>query len=92
MITVTKRLVRSYLQECKDKPVTVIMETVGVLSSMLASVFISLQLVSMPVVFIVWMLGSVTMAVSSYNRHNLMWLVLSLFYCIMNVIGLITWI
>lgn len=71
---------------------TVIMETVGVLSSMLASVLISLQLVSMPMVFVVWMLGSVSMAVSSYNRHNLMWLVLSVFYCIMNVIGFVTWI
>jgi hypothetical protein len=84
--------VRHFVLELRTNPITVFLETVGTVSSMCASVLISLQLSSMSMVFMVWMLGSITMAGASYSRRNLMWLVLSLFYCIMNVIGFITWI
>jgi hypothetical protein len=55
---------------------------------MLAALLISLQLTTMVTVFLVWMLGSITMASASYLRRNLMWLLLSAFYLIMNVLGL----
>lgn len=59
---------------------------------MVASVLISLQLTSLGTVFVVWLIGSITMAGASYMRRNLMWLVLSLFYLIMNLVGLAVWI
>lgn len=83
---------RHFCVECKDRPITVALETTGTLSSMVASVLISLQLVSLGTVFMVWLIGSITMAGASYMRRNLMWLVLSLFYLIMNVVGLAVWI
>jgi hypothetical protein len=70
------------------RPILISLETVGVLSSMLAALLISLQLTTMVTVFLVWMLGSITMASASYLRRNLMWLLLSAFYLIMNVLGL----
>jgi hypothetical protein len=79
---------RHFVSEWRSKPITITLETVGVMSSMLAALMISLQLTSMILVFLVWMLGSVTMACASYLRHNLMWLLLSVFYLIMNVLGL----
>lgn len=83
-----KELIQHFYQEVRVRPILISLETVGVLSSMLAALLISLQLTTMVTVFLVWMLGSITMASASYLRRNLMWLLLSAFYLIMNVLGL----
>ena len=84
-------LTREFRKEFSCRPMIVGCETVGTVSSMVASVLVSFQLVSMPWVFLLWLVGSITLSIASYYRKNLMWTLLSMFYLCMNLAGLMYW-
>jgi len=73
--------------ESRTQPVTVSLEILGTVTSMLAAVLLSFQLAGLIWVYVCWMLGSVCLTMSSYKRRNMNLIMLMTFYTIMNIIG-----
>ena len=84
-----QELLGEFRKELSHHPLTVVLETTGTLVSMLAAAVLSLQLSGLVTVYILWLIGSITLSIASYYRKNLMWLLLSGFYLIMNLTGLV---
>ena len=81
-------LAREFLAEFPCRPFVVLCETVGTISSMIASVMVSFQLTGMMAVFLLWLLGSIALSSAGILRKNLMWTLLSVFYLVMNLVGI----
>ena len=83
-----KQLMDKLRQDWRDQPVTVSLEVVGTATSMVAAVLLSLELTGLIPVYVFWMLGSVSLMISSIQRRNMNLMMLMMFYTIMNMIGL----
>lgn len=81
-------LAREFRKEFSCRPFVVCCETVGTITSMIASVMVSFQLAGMMAVFLLWLVGSVCLSTAGVLRKNLMWTLLSMFYLIMNLVGI----
>lgn len=83
-----RKLIHKLRQDWHDQPVTISLEVVGTVTSMLAAVLLSLELTSLFTVYVFWMMGSVSLMISSIQRQNMNLIMLMMFYTIMNMIGL----
>lgn len=83
-----KQLIRKLRQDWHDHPVTVSLEVVGTVTSMMAAILLSFELTGLIPVYVFWMMGSVSLMTSSIQRQNMNLMMLMMFYTIMNMIGL----
>lgn len=77
-----------FVQEWRRDPITISFELLGTVTSMLAAVLLSLQLVSLITVYWIWCLGSISLSISSKRRRNSLLFGLMMFYTVLNVIGI----
>ena len=82
------RLWEQFIRDLFHQPLTIIMEIFGTGVGILASVLVCLQLTTMFNIFILWIVGSVCLTISSVIRKNTLLALLMLFYTVMNFIGL----
>jgi len=66
------------------------LEMIGTLSSIAASVLVSIwaNRIDLSWVFIFWMIGSISLAISSYMRSTAWPMILMIVYTVFNLIGL----
>lgn len=83
-----KQLWDKLRQDWREHPVTITLEVVGTVTSMLAAVLLSFELTGLIPVYVFWMMGSMSLMISSVQRKNMNLIMLMLFYTIMNMIGL----
>lgn len=67
------------------------LELLGVASSISAAILISFypQVISLQIVFILWLIGSISLAVTSYMRSNAWPMALMVTYTVLNIVGLV---
>ena len=82
-----RKLIQKLRQDWYDQPVTVSLEVVGTATSMVAAVLLSFELTGLIPVYVFWMIGSVSLMISSIQRQNMNLMMLMMFYTIMNMIG-----
>jgi hypothetical protein len=82
-----RKLIQKLRQDWHDQPVTVSLEVVGTATSMVAAVLLSFELTGLIPVYVFWMIGSVSLMISSIQRQNMNLMMLMMFYTIMNMIG-----
>lgn len=81
-------LLSTFSQEWKSRPVTVLLEAAGTAASVLAAVLLSFQITGLMPVYVCWLLGSLLLTASSWQRQNTNLVMLMTFYTVMNLIGL----
>ena len=74
--------------EWQQNPSCIMFETVGTVASMTAAVLLSFALTGLIPVYVCWLVGSLCLTASSWQRKNINLLLLMQFYTIMNLIGL----
>jgi len=82
------KLIEKLRQDWCDHPVTVSLEVIGTATSMVAAILLSFELTGLIPVYVFWMMGSVSLMISSIQRQNMNLMMLMMFYTIMNMIGL----
>lgn len=67
------------------------LELIGVASSIAAAILISFfpASISLQLVFVFWLIGSISLAITSYMRANAWPMALMITYTVLNVIGLL---
>ena len=82
-----RKLIQKLRQDWHDQPVTISLEVIGTVTSMVAAVLLSFELTGLITVYVFWMIGSVSLMISSIQRQNMNLMMLMMFYTIMNMIG-----
>jgi hypothetical protein len=84
------QLVEQWVKDWKYQKITFLFELVGTLSSITASVLISLypNTINLLWIFIFWLIGSVSLMISSYLRRIAWPFLLMAVYTMFNIIGL----
>lgn len=78
-------------EDWHQSPLTLLLEIMGTAASMAAAILLSLEVTGLVPVYVLWMVGSVSLTFSSAKRKNINLMMLMLFYTIMNLIGLWTY-
>lgn len=81
-------LIQSLCQECRVRPWLVFMEILGTGASVIAALVLSLNLMHIWAVYWLWLMGSLSLSLSSWWRKNLLLLALMVYYTVLNILGL----
>ena len=81
-------VIQQWIDDWKTNKFRFILELVGTLLSMTASILLALSMFNLFIIYLIWMSGSICLIVSSYMRQSYWVLVLMSFYTLVNIIGL----
>jgi hypothetical protein len=83
-------IVDNWKKDLRENPLMFWLEMVGTLSCMVAAGMLALTAPhpNLLMVYTAYMIGSSTLAVSSYMRNNGFWVILNLFFFTVDIIGL----
>jgi hypothetical protein len=81
-------IIQSLRDEWRNNSLLVCVEIIGTGVSIIAALVLSLNLMNIWIVYWLWLIGSVSLTLSSWWRKNLLLLLLMIYYTILNMLGL----
>lgn len=85
-----KKILNQWVMDWKHNPLLFWLELIGTVSSIMASVLISVWAgqINLFYVFVCWMIGSVSLTITAYMRSTGWPMLLMIVYTVFNIIGL----